>query len=485
MARQKGSGLDALFTKVFSDDSVKSTIASMHSDFGAPPQSSSVSDAPEGTTIADTYTVVSALSSTPVMAVSSGVETVTATVPNNQTNNQAINQAIKQANRQAIRQTDKQTSTITDDQTNKQTTGQTDKQSIQHFSHHLGSQSDNQSSNQTDGQSFEHSTHQTTEQSIRQLNRPISQTGRQIWLPLNENQGRLLLFLYEKGGGLTNMEIVVAETGIAYGTARAGIDVLIREGYVTYKARHNGHSFRGFEYSMNNHLCSLYAAQVRGEQNEQSTRQSFRQSSNQTNSQAVRQSLGQSSNQATAVVSSFLTDFKTTTAENPELETLLKDPELGYWREKGVNGRQINAWTEEFQMPVDQVLQSLRYCRYDMVILNQEEEKQISNPMNWFYKVMQRSGLYPKPAGYKSLAEIRAEQMEQAARDAAEARERQANAERELAFQKIMSDPNGHAYQSLLAQVNEFAREMGGKALEVALREVFDGVIHHTKGESP
>lgn len=75
--------------------------------------------------------------------------------------------------------------------------------------------------------------------------------------------------------------------------------------------------------------------------------------------------------------------------------------------------------------------------------------------------------------------------MEQAARDAAEVRERQANAERELAFQKIMSDPDGHAFQSLLAQVNEFAREMGGKALEVALREAFDGVIHHTKGESP
>ena len=110
-----------------------------------------------------------------------------------------------------------------------------------------------------------------------------------------------------------------------------------------------------------------------------------------------------------------------------------------------------------------------------MVVWNQEEEKQSTNPMNWFYKVMQRTGLYPKPTNYKSLAEIRAEQMEQAAREAADARERQATAERELAFQKILSEPDGSAYQSLLAKVNDFAKEMGGKALEAAMREEFTG----------
>ena len=124
-------------------------------------------------------------------------------------------------------------------------------------------------------------------------------------------------------------------------------------------------------------------------------------------------------------------------------------------------------------MPVDQVIQSLKFCRYEMVVLNQEEEKQISNPINWFYKIMQRSGVYPKPANYKSLAEIRAEQMEQAARELAEARQRQAAAEQELAFQKIMENPAGEEYQTLLRQVSEFAREMGGKALETAMREVF------------
>jgi hypothetical protein len=272
------------------------------------------------------------------------------------------------------------------------------------------------------------------------------------------------------------MEIVVAETGIAYGTARAGIDVLIREGYVTYKARHNGHSFRGFEYAMNNHLCSLYAARVRGEQTEQSSNQSLQRSDRQSNNQAMKRALGQSSNQTSAVVSSYLTDLKSTTNSDATVsEDLLRDPELGYWRDKGVNARQITLWSEEFQMPVDQVIQSLKYCRYEMVVLNLEEEKQISNPMNWFYKIMQRSGVYPKPANYKSLAEIRAEQMEQAARDLAEARERQVAAEHELAFQKIMENPAGEEYQALLQQVSDFAREIGGKALETAMKEAFKG----------
>ena len=398
--------------------------------------------------------------------------------------NQSDNQTIEQSNKQADKQTDTQASTRTSNQAIKQTGEQTEKQSIQQPSQQTGKQSDNQASRQTARQPIEQSQGQAAEQTIKQAIKPVPpQSGRQIWLPLNENQGRLLLFLYEKGGGLTNMEIVVAETGIAYGTARAGIDVLIREGYVTYKARHNGHSFRGFEYAMNNHLCSLYAARVRGEQTEQSSNQSFQQSDRQSNNQAMRRALGQSSNQATTVVSSYLTDLKSTTNSDPVVsEDLLRDPELGYWRDKGVNTRQITLWSEEFQMPVDQVIQSLKYCRYEMVVLNLEEEKQIAKPDNWFYRVMQRSGLYPKPANYKSLAEIRAEQMEQAAREAAGARERQRAAEQELAFQRILSDPDSGEYKKLFAQISDFARDMGGKALETALREAFD---QQPKGATP
>jgi hypothetical protein len=38
-----------------------------------------------------------------------------------------------------------------------------------------------------------------------------------------------------------------------------------------------------------------------------------------------------------------------------------------------------------------------------------------------------------------------------------------------------MENPAGEEYQTLLQQVSEFAREMGGKALEIAMREIFTG----------
>lgn len=458
MAKKKG-GLDALFSKVFSDDNVKGAIASLHSDYTPSELHSTPDLTPSFQTDVDQAIVVAAEAPCPTGSPQ----------PDKQASNQSHNLTIRQTGTRQSNQTIEQTPLTPDRQTGKPTISQ----SLQHTINH----SDNQTSDQAISQTIEHNNEQehgqAIEQAIKQSYGVAVIKPRQKWYPLNENQGRILLFLYENGGGLTNMEIVVSETGIAYGTARACIDVLMREGYVTHKTRHNGHSFRGFEYSMNNHLCSLYVAGINGDTTQQTIRQSLKQYSSQTGSRAVGQSIEPSSSQATTVVSSFKNYLKTTTPDLNDLNDFLQDPELGYWREKGLSGRQLQSWSDEFQMSVDQVIQSLKYCRYELVVLNQEEEKQISNPMNWFYKIMQRSGLYPKPAGYKSLAEIRAEQMEQAAKEAAEARERQAAAETELAFQKMMSDPEGELYKSLLSQANDFAREMGGKALESALKELF------------
>jgi hypothetical protein len=374
---------------------------------------------------------------------------------NNQANNRTINQTDNQAGKQTINRAVEQTVEQTIQQLTQQSDSQSNNQTVE--------QSTEQSTRQSDQHSYEQTIRQSPEQPIR---RNGKQSQKQIYLPLNENQGRILLFLYEQGQGLTNMDTVCEETGIAYGTARTAIDVLMKDGYVTSKDRHNGHSFKGFEYTLNNHLCSLYATRVRGEQSvEQSTWQSIQQSSRQSNNQTT----GQTINRTVAPFSrsSLLTE-KLTTTEDP-----LFEPELRYWKEKGVTARQVEKWAEEFSMDIEMVLQSLKHCRFEMVVLNFEEEKPIANPMNWFYKVMQRSGFYPRPAEYKSMAELRAEQMEQAARELSEARNRQAAAEAELSFQQLLADPSSDDYQALLSHVDSFAKDMGGKALETALREVY------------
>ena len=345
-------------------------------------------------------------------------------------------QAITSANSQAI------TSAITS--ANKQAVKQSNKQSFQ------------QLSEQSPQQSIRQSLQQTVQQTIEQSNA-------NIWLPLTENQGKILLFLLERGAGLTNMDIICADTGIPYGTARSVIDTLVRGGYIVHKARYSGASFRGFEYVLNGQLCTMYANKVRGTNQEEIPWQAIQQSVK----QSVQQSAGRPSPS-----SSSLKETQPTTTEN---QGLLKDPELGYWREKGVNGRQLGKWAEEFDMSEEQILQALKYCRYEMVVLNHEEEKQINNTVNWFYKVMQRSGLYPKPAGYKSLAELRVEQMEQEAKEAQVLRERQEKAERALEFQKIMADPVCPEYQALLNQASEFSKDAGGSVLIDEMESIFMG----------
>lgn len=342
------------------------------------------------------------------------------------------------------------------------------------------------------------STRQTTHEEPRQTEQltyrdteryTLRQTERATYhhdpiMTLTVRQGMCLYYLLQRPDYIAQRHTMGEALNLPLPTIRDCITVLVRERFISKPQKIVIRSFQGFTYRLADEDQCARFMRLRGEEfanaierntGRDTLRLSDRLTIRQTN--ATNNVMSNGTSDGLPPFSSSRKEEKLTTTENPEVDDLLRDPELGYWREKGVNNRQINAWSEEFQMPVDQVLQSLRYCRYEMVVLNLEEEKQISNPMNWFYKVMQRSGLYPKPTGYKSLAEIRAEQMEQAARDAAEARERQVAAEHELAFQRLMSDPDSEEYRHLLASVDEFAKEVGGKVLETALREAFRGGV--------
>jgi len=385
--------------------------------------------------------------------------------PSGQATEQASNGANTQTTDRASNRAVKKASKGTDNRTGEQAPNP----SLQQLSKHSSNQATGQAFGQATEQPTEHPLAHPYEQAPEQLaeqapKQPTARTGKYAWLPLNANQGRILLFLYEQGNGLTNMDFVVTETGIAYGTARKAIDVLVSEGYIIRKSQHNGHVFRGFEYTLNNHLCSLYVSRIKEEQPDgQPSWQSFSQQNKQPSGQAT----GQANKQTTVSFSSSRINNPTTT------EYSLGDPELGYWKAKGLTSRQVEKWAEEFSMDVELVLQSLKHCRYEMVVLNLEEEKKIENAMNWFYKVMQRSGFYARPKEYKSMAEIRAEEMERAVRDMVEAREREAAAEFELVFQRILDDPGSDEYQQLFDQISDFEKHSKGKVLEMGLRRVF------------
>ncbi len=391
-----------------------------------------------------------------------------------------VSRAIEQTNKHSDRQSNSHTTGIANSQANdqankqadRQTTTEASKQAIEQTYQQDSRQPDRQSDNQTNEQSFEQSTTQTLEQPFQQTIRhsaeqSFKQSPKHAWLPLNENQGRILVFLYERGNGLTNMDIVCAETGIAYGTARTSIDILMKEGYVTSKTRHNGHAFRGFEYALNNHLCSLYISRIRGEQSsEQSSWQSIRQSSKQPNNQT----LGQANKQTNgSFSSSFLEEDKPTT-------DLLRDPELRFWAGENVTEKQIQTWMAEFQMTQEEMIMSLRYGRFDIL-----ERGDVQNSANWFYKILTRNGFYPKPANYRSLLEIKAEALQQQQERDREAKSKIEAAEFDTQFDSFLSDPSAPLYQELLDKVGGFAKEQlkdGERmAADIELRELFKSYL--------
>jgi len=384
--------------------------------------------------------------SEPVIAdlVVTGVSLLSAEQSIEQSGKQSNKQAPDRAELSANNQTSNQTNNITDKQTDTQasTTAieQTEKQSIQQDS----KQPDKQPSRQTTEQSTKQATEQPLQQAIEHSQeQSIKQSSRHAWLPLNENQGRILMYLYERGNGLTNMDIVCAETLIAYGTARTAIDVLMKEGYVTNKVRHNGHAFRGFEYALNNHLCSLYISRIKGEQSgEQSSWQSIKQLSNQT--------IGQTSKQTVGSFSSSSLEEKPTTTE----PRILNEPELRYWAGEGVTEKQVQTWMTEFQMTPEEIALSLRYGRFDIL-----ERGDVQSAANWFYKILTRNGFYPKPTNYRSLLEIKAEVLKKQQEADNEAKEKIEASEFEIHFKAFVSEPASPLFKHLYEFVSNFSKE--------------------------
>jgi len=388
----------------------------------------------------------------------------------------------KQASRTADTTADKQADRTTDSSTKRQVSKSADRQvdisDVQQEDRHIVQQADTQIDQHVNNHDTKHLVQQAVQQTVQQPYRHADQqakANKRIWMPLTKNQGIVLMFLHEQGGGITNTDIISAETRIPYGTIRSTFNVLINEGYITSKEFFSGHAFKGFTYTLDSALCSVYVNRVRqalqqvGQQEDRQTlQQAVHQSYRQIVQQANRQPVQQTDRQAVYTSSSrFLEEDLEPTTTKPALE-VLSDPELRFWAAEGVTEKQIQTWMAEFQMSSDEIAMSLRYGRFDIL-----ERGDIQNSANWFYKILTRNGFYPKPANYRSLFEIRAEAIEQDLAKEREARERLAAAETERAFQQILAEPESEAYQALLSQTNEFAREMGGQALETVLREIF------------
>ena len=180
--------------------------------------------------------------------------------------------------------------------------------------------------------------------------------------------------------------------------------------------------------------------------------------------------------------SSSLLSNKTTTDDVENI--LTTHPELGYWRQKGLTSKQMKDWVK-ISSSIENLIQSLCYCRYEMVDLNLEESKPIDNVFNWFFKIIEKAGSYPKPKDYQSFEDkqikqerVALEEKEKRVEELKSLSRKKWQLDREETFWEMMNDPDGNLYKECHGTLNNFAKKLKGKVLESSMRSAFDKIMN-------
>ena len=307
-----------------------------------------------------------------------------------------------------------------------------------------------------------------------------------VWA-LTHKQAKVLFYLINQPDSIAQRERISNETEIPFSTVKHCIKVLSADGFISKPTKYVNRSFQGFTYTVNQGLCRQFVEKRGHEFTGSGDCPTLCPTDYPTPYPSLGLSDGMSHGLSDELSGHYSSSLKSNTTT--DLETLLKtDPELGYWQEKGLLQKQVQKWLEETGMSQNLMIQSLKYCRFDMVDNNLEESKPVQNAFNWFYTIIKRTGHYPKPPGYKSWSEKMME-IEQALLEEQEAeirrleefRTRRYKLEAERKFQEMMNDPNGETYQSVYDRLSALEKELAeGMAFERAMRSRFDELFTAT-----
>jgi hypothetical protein len=135
-------------------------------------------------------------------------------------------------------------------------------------------------------------------------------------------------------------------------------------------------------------------------------------------------------------------------------------PELGYWRQKSLSFKQVDMWAKQFDLNHEDIIQSLCYCRFDMVDNDREKTEPIKDVFNWFYRILERTGAYPKPANYKSHKEkkiereqSRIDEIKKQTELIKKMRQETLNAQHELQFEEMLENPQSEIYKECFENI--------------------------------
>ena len=471
MARGKGkSGLDALFNKVFDDVTIKDAISSLHEDFGSEP---SPSPPPQPST-------------SPVLA------KVLHEQPNNNQDKESTNHPTSTATKRPANQP-----------ANNQANTQANKPDSEPIYNPVKSTNepdnkpakpdypDNHPTNKpvhdpvNNPVTWPH-TEPANKPVIKPVNVPTKQPAQssniiidpELWYPYTEKQGKILLYLIQ-AGGRTKREHISRDTGINIATVKYSLRILVKDGYISRTELDVNHTDRGFTYHLNPQLCNEYATRILGAGykpiNEPASHRGNYPAiypDNNPHTYPVHYPDNVATSQAANPFSSSL-DNKLTTKEPSVKNKILCGALEAYWVEEGLREQQVLKWCADFEIEPSTMKYQLEWARFDLENNNKRGDVK-KGVVNWFFGCLAKTGgSYPRPVNYKSAAELRAEALELELAKEMEAKERLAAAEIESDFRQILMNPGGETYQTLLTNLNEFARSMTGEALEAVLREEF------------
>jgi len=232
------------------------------------------------------------------------------------------------------------------------------------------------------------------------------------FLPFTPGQGKVLLYLIE-ANGRANRNVMQKKLGIPLGSIARTLTLLQKKGLIKRsESAYYEHRQRGFEYTIDNISCGKFIQQIinGGETHNDTYSEPYVETDIDTLNRRLSERLGDTHTDThneinlssrARISSSVLKEIKPTTTKS-----ILDDAELFFWRDIGLTEKQIKTWLTEFDMTEDELSLSLRYARFEL--LNRTD---VPKPISWFYGAITKSGFFPRPQNYKSLKEIRAEEV--------------------------------------------------------------------------
>lgn len=234
-----------------------------------------------------------------------------------------------------------------------------------------------------------------------------------------------------KAGGFINiarLDLRGKKGKVPYETVRTNLRRIDKEGFLASHGVGNYGVIKGMRYTLNEHLVEIFQ-RVHGDTPSPSEKQIS----------------------------------LPTAAELPKKpvakHNVLSHPEMKAWRDAGISEKQINTWISEFNVEPELLTLYMKWCAFD--VEHNRKDAPVKSIANWFYSIMKHSGAYPKPAGYASLEEQRAEHLKEAR--ASQLSEMQSGMDNDLRayFENMLAEGEANqTYVELRDSLNSFVRGM-------------------------